>query len=420
MTSDEESDTDGVRILLSSDDNSEPDDLSVVPLDPSVPPTFLQITNNPEILIQRHRDEPRMIGSDGMPRPWMSILARHYMWIRMNEWFEAKRLDRNIPLVKFTKDKTMEVTCAYVNPQNTNEIQILKGFSEIGKTFLKHVYGRKGRDPNLDEVRREPDKPYQPFQIFKIVSVQDVINDPRGVTKIVTADRDINAGEVIGMYDGKYLLQVEHHEIEETNVLNAFEREYKLHEFESTTNTSHHISTAILNHEKLNLSNIARERGQVKSLLLMDGAACRGMYGWASEINDYRKNPFGEDEPPNENCRILEVTVCGWPIFFLTITKPILKGQEVLLDYSSSYWPFIRKLYNDEQTVTALLDPLERCLPKLHASLPDMIQTYTPLLPPSHPATPSSIPTLNRETSTRQPSKKYKPFSTQSGTRIAA
>ncbi|KAJ3028903.1 UNVERIFIED_CONTAM: hypothetical protein HDU68_000600 [Siphonaria sp. JEL0065] len=201
--------------------------------------------------------------------------------------------------------------------------------------MAQHIYGSL----DIDLIAKEPDKPYEPFEIEKIVEVQGIpsqyldfkkinlkriplsdarLDDPRGVTKLVLATRDVKKGEILGMYDGQYMLDCEHSCLAETSVLNAFEREYKLHTAAFVPDTArHYVPKSIINktgvqvdktkgrnkfnNTKRNKSprkgqqQTPQQAGNVASLVVIDGAECRGTYGWASEINDYRKLHRDED-----------------------------------------------------------------------------------------------------------------------------
>ncbi|KAJ3058630.1 hypothetical protein HDU98_005273, partial [Podochytrium sp. JEL0797] len=183
------------------------------------------------------------------------------------------------------------------------------------------------------------------------------------------------------MYEGRYVLDCEHASREETTtILNAHDREYKLHQSALTSvGATHAVPGNIVNATYVSYVQGKEKTSErlVDSLLLMDGADCYGMYGWASEINDFRKDPFsGKEEEDTSNCAIIDIAVCGWPVFFLLATKKISKGAEVFLDYGETYWPVIEPLHEDEHYISTILKPLDDLIPKIYAALPTLIKSY--------------------------------------------
>ncbi|KAJ3120540.1 hypothetical protein HK100_012746, partial [Physocladia obscura] len=259
--------------------------------------------------------------------------------------------------------------------------------------LLMHVYNTL--DPK--KISKEPDRPWRnPFEIEKIVSVKDASpSEKRKVTKLVVANRDIKPGEFIGMYEGQYMLDVEHENLEPTNLLNAFEREYKLHESHSTAEEVITLGVDFLAEAKISQTKWLNSDGlndhgtkRINSKIVIDGSKCRGMYGWASEINDFRSDPLGfkptgknkydkNDEGRSANCGIYEVVVAKWPVYFLIVNRKIKCNEEVLLDYGENYWPYIKPKFDDEMLVSNYLNPLETHITTLwEYAIPNWINSF--------------------------------------------
>ena len=71
-------------------------------------------------------------------------------------------------------------------------------------------------------------------------------------------------------------------------------------------------------------------------------------------INDYRddiNNYEGPQRRKEPNCKILDFIINGKPRIFITNTKPIHKGEQLLLDYGNDFWN--RFHYNNIQAEAA-------------------------------------------------------------------
>ncbi|KAI8610109.1 hypothetical protein BC830DRAFT_1147325 [Chytriomyces sp. MP71] len=403
-TDDNESSSDSAS---DSDSDSEPRSKVSNQAKPSL---YHRLSNDVSVLRLRHAVEPILIGRDGMPRPRLSLLARHFMWKRVNEWafnpkgFLFEVVTPNLPPMKLT----------YLGQGQANVVpRVIKGAKKIAETFLLHVYG--SLNPQL--IAKEPDKAYQPFCIKKDVIVLDAINDPRGVTKLVRATSNISEGQIIGIYDGEYVMNCEEQAEHNVTCLTRLESQYKLCGSDGIgTERAHVVHAKILEavgvkpitnvdvngfivHERRTRAGAVIASGTSAPRLLMklkpfeklvpcglqmDGAKCRGLYEWASEINDYRnlwkQLPEGQDERENINCKIVEVMIAGWPVFFLLAVKPIPEGQEVLVDYGHDYWNVIGHLIRDDDIVSNLLKSLDDVMPHITRILEVMTETYIPLL----------------------------------------
>lgn len=59
-------------------------------------------------------------------------------------------------------------------------------------------------------------------------------------------------------------------------------------------------------------------------------------------INDFRddpiRQPHGSTRDRTKNCMFVEVHHHGWPYVFVVLTKELVGGDEVLIDYGQAYW----------------------------------------------------------------------------------
>ncbi|KAJ3354081.1 hypothetical protein HDU83_005898 [Entophlyctis luteolus] len=319
---------------------------------PAAMPLFEDLLRDEQQLKARHSFEPRWISSDGMPRPFLSILARHLMWINVTKWATSPNANETFVILA-DDDKPSRFSCEFIDYETKKAVKV-SSYMDFGKAFAKHIYGSV--DPL--EIAKEPDRPWSaPFEVVKVVSVKEAPpHDPRGVTKVVTADRTIEIGEVIGFYEGQYVLDVEHDALESTNLLNEFEREYKVL----------CMTTAIFPQSLF-------ENSFMKAI---------------SKVNDYRVDPFrhntethatkrNKKKSSESNLGIFEVIVAGWPYFLLITRKKVNKGGELLLDYGSTYWPVIKTKFMNEKTIGECMKPVEDLLTALFATiLPNMLSFF--------------------------------------------
>ncbi|KAJ3249251.1 hypothetical protein HDU78_005391 [Chytriomyces hyalinus] len=369
---------------------------------PSAEPSFKpeDLLTNSDALHKRHKEEPRFVGVDGMPRPWLSLLARHLMWLKVREWAV------NGIYPKSGKPKYYEVCPEHENKgpimayeEENGNIRDIKGWRAIAKAWVMHVYGSK----NPKVIAAEPDVAFQPFSIRRDIVVEDVENDPRGVTKLVRATQNIERARIIGLYEGEWVLDIEKDADPNLSCLNRLESEYKLFESSLIDCQKAHIIPRDLAikynlpsytknevdadfrieeflHEdernKNGRAKVSSSEGLIRSSLLTDGAKCRGLYGWTSEINDFRdlSKPLCEQDEDGNNCEITEILIAGWPVLLLMTTKKISKGEEILLDYGGSkYWQGIKRLQKVDDVITSALKKLEVTISRLSGSLDTLI-----------------------------------------------
>ncbi|KAI8836674.1 hypothetical protein BJ741DRAFT_604873, partial [Chytriomyces cf. hyalinus JEL632] len=369
---------------------------------PSAEPSFKpeDLLTNSDALHKRHKEEPRFVGVDGMPRPWLSLLARHLMWLKVREWAV------NGIYPKSGKPKYYEVCPEHENKgpimayeEENGNIRDIKGWRAIAKAWVLHVY----RSKNPEVIAAEPDVAFQPFSIRRDVVVEDVENDPRGVTKLVRATQNIERARVIGLYEGEWVLDIEKDADPNLSCLNRLESEYKLFESSLIDCEKAHIIPRDLTikynlrsytknevdadfrieellpedeRNKNGRAKVSTSEGLIRSSLLTDGAKCRGLYGWTSEINDFRdlSKPLCEQDEDGNNCEITEILIAGWPVLLLMTTKKISKGEEILLDYGGSkYWQGIKRLQKVDDLITSALKKLEVTISRLSGSLDTLI-----------------------------------------------
>ncbi|KAJ3237931.1 hypothetical protein HDU81_008683 [Chytriomyces hyalinus] len=286
---------------------------------------------------------------------------------------------------------------AYV--EENGNIRDIKGWRAIAKAWILHVYGSK----KPEDIAAQPDVAFQPFSIRRDIIVEDVENDPRGVTKLVRATQNIERGRIIGLYEGEWVLDIEKDADPNLSCLNRLESEYKLFESSLIDCEKAHIIPRDLaikynlpsytknevdadfrieeflpedERNKNGRAKVSTSEGLIRSSLLTDGAKCRGLYGWASEINDFRdlSKPLCEQEEDGHNCEITEILIAGWPVMLLMTTKKISKGEEVLLDYGGSkYWQGIKRLQKVDDCITTALKKLEVTISRLSGSLDTLI-----------------------------------------------
>ncbi|KAI8612764.1 hypothetical protein BC830DRAFT_1170796 [Chytriomyces sp. MP71] len=333
----------------------------------------------------RQQTQPARVGSDGMARPLLSILARHLLLTRVRHWAASSP---PAPLLRELVELPVAPHIIHrvsppLQPQATTAITsasrfcITTGFDAIARTLLIHQYGTVDRTA----IAREPDAHFDAFPIRQDVKCAPADKrDSRGVTTVVRATKDITPGRIIGIYEGRVFLEGEQVDSHVT-VINRFESEYKLCGFAGEEEGVHYILDEILDSVgfasvKLKktsrpLRNEAHER-LIKTSLIMDASVCQGMYAWVSEVNDYRGVAV------EENCQFTEVWIAEWPVIFVIALKHISAGDEILLDYGSEYWRRIRLEERDHFIVNRLLSPLDFVMDSFVDSLESLVKLHTP------------------------------------------
>ncbi|KAJ3398144.1 hypothetical protein HDU80_009226 [Chytriomyces hyalinus] len=392
---------------------------------PSAEPSFKpeDLLTNSDALHKRHKEEPRFVGVDGMPRPWLSLLARHLMWLKVREWAV------NGIYPKSGKPKYYEVCPEHefkgpimAYEEKNGNIRDIKGWRAIAKAWVLHVYGSK----NPEVIAAEPDVAFQPFSIRRDIVVEDVENDPRGVTKLVRATQNIERARIIGLYEGEWVLDIEKDADPNLSCLNRLESEYKLFESSLIDCEKAHIIPRDLAikynlpsytknevdadfrieeflHEdernKNGRAKVSTSEGLIRSSLLTDGAKCRGLYGWTSEINDFRdlSKPLCEQVENGNNCEITEILIAGWRLQKVddVITSALKKLEVTISRLSGSLdtliWHCEQQLSNLEKAQANLVSKFKEDFRSLPHSSRALIQKSLSKIAYCHKVTDISL-----------------------------
>ncbi|KAI9349469.1 hypothetical protein DFJ73DRAFT_833670 [Zopfochytrium polystomum] len=353
-------------------------------------------------IIDEH-NQSNVPSSDGMVRPSLTLLGRNLFYNVFRDWV-AEEVDRmgdgprrlngmpkrsqssqtnilllsefpwNYTYVDTTRPSVPStIRCTYFD-RSIGSWRTISDYESLARAFVIHVHGTL--DPKA--IGRHPTVPYDYFPIKSVTEIIEVRDDPRGVAKLVRATSNIAKNEIIGMYEGQWCLQLEH-EVKTYSVLDRYYSEYKLFDC-MDLEFAHHISPKLASaagvgtHSRLRRS----ENNTVSSQVWLDGAYSKGYYEWATELNDFRSNPFNrlEDETIQKTAdvEIIDVRIMGWPYKFVVSSKAIPKGKEILIDYGSDYWTLIGESKRNLDFCTKALQPLESSIPKLICALP-LLQT---------------------------------------------
>ena len=74
-----------------------------------------------------------------------------------------------------------------------------------------------------------------------------------------------------------------------------------------------------------------------ETIFVADASKCKNIGAF---INDYRTDivNYKGQQHRRPNCKIIDVIINGKPRIFITNTKPIYKGEQLLLDYGNEFW----------------------------------------------------------------------------------
>ncbi|KAJ3310805.1 hypothetical protein HDU76_003298, partial [Blyttiomyces sp. JEL0837] len=300
---------------------------------------------------------------DNQPRPYLSLLARNMLYrVVLNKIRQL--LSEKKPVSFFERDnsnngmKTLydKVTCNYVMRSANGKISTitkLTGCEQLAKAFIKHIY----KTLNLKEIRQNLAPPYEPFEIELCAEeVAASPDDPRHVQKLVY-----------------------HWNRQNVKVLDRYLSEWKIVELETLEDTEHVVDENVLSKVEPLYHVETNNDGETvfHSSVLVDGYKNCGIYKWVSEINDCRKDPLNSkslslqpDEKPN--VRFLELKILGWSYIFIVTIDTIEEGEELLIDYTHSYWRPIKGYKDDYDFVKGLLQPLHSAIPRVVSILPDI------------------------------------------------
>jgi hypothetical protein len=140
-----------------------------------------------------------------------------------------------------------------------------------------------------------------PFPLKNSVSIETVaMDDPRvglrGKNKVVATGK-IKANQIVGIYEGSYFFQCEH-DMDRT-ILNDMKKQYKAidvtlidenHEYVDV----HRVKNNVFLKSGVRIQATLERDGyrEFTAHMLIDAEGTTGPYAWASECNDFRKDPL--------------------------------------------------------------------------------------------------------------------------------
>ncbi|KAJ3034181.1 Bromodomain adjacent to zinc finger domain protein 2B [Rhizophlyctis rosea] len=225
--------------------------------------------------------------------------------------------------------------------------------------------------------------PFPIAQTTKVVPVDD--DDPRiglrGHTKVI-ASKTIEKNQIIGIYEGEVLFEMEHH----SNVLNRIERENKSIDYDHFEKLEHDIEEEYAIYFGLNKGHhIGDGMFRFSDPLICDGTKAKGYFQWTTEVNDCRQDPFTPvarrgKEVLHPNVSFVEVLILGWPYIFLMAKEEIPFGSELTLDYSEGYWVSNQHQLRDLEIVRNLVQPVKERMTSVDERLAEGLARQQELL----------------------------------------
>ncbi|KAJ3038085.1 Histidine-containing phosphotransfer protein 3, partial [Rhizophlyctis rosea] len=296
-------------------------------------------------------------GSDGFDRPRLSKLACIVKKRRLGMWVTEHEEDL---YELYAPNPPRNIICHILNP--SGGVTQLNSWHELAQTFIRHTYFTLDTTKIcVKGIPLENSDPFPIAQYAQSVPVED--DDPRvglrGHKKVVATQR-IKRHQIIGIYEGEVLFEMELSALE--NILNRVEMEYKSIDYESYKSLEHEIDPDYAAH--LGLTRGKYEEGTFKfsDPLVCNGGMAKGYYQWTTEVNDYRENPLAPASQQREdgvpNVKFMEVLILGWPYIFIMSTMDIAPGTELTLCYGEAYWTNMKNHVRDAEVLQKIVRPV--------------------------------------------------------------
>ncbi|KAI8609781.1 hypothetical protein BC830DRAFT_806353 [Chytriomyces sp. MP71] len=256
-----------------------------------------------------------------------------------------------------------------------------------------------------------------PVQILApvvVVDTRDGDSFTKGVNRATVASQNIEAGRILGVWDGEILLSTEFKY--KVDLTTRYEKEkyvcnycpikiliradhssrpltyqtFLIRQFEKIT-----WNAPQPNHAAMEASPPEGETLDI--LITLDNDPSVPGY-WLSEVNDVTTQPDQRSvmEWRTENVARVEVLIFGWPFAFLVARSNIAAGEELLLKYDNDDWDDQRNALEDYKIYQNLLQPLSKLPYDRLLKIPH--KTRVLHVPPANePVSMEAVHALNRE-----------------------